>query len=244
MSATALDFFHAYASLAEEAAKQAHLLPETVLVQWAIETDFGQSHAAQKNNFAGISRNGHVLSFPDKTAFVAAYAKTMGLAWYAAVREADTPEAQMSALGASPWASSHYAEPGGAPGSSLIAVYQQYQSTIRAALNISDQAVHPSEAATQPSEVTVQPGETMSSIAAQEHVSLSALEADNPQIKDPNLITPGEKINVPASSGTSTAFIVASQTQVDKLQAQVDELVQEMSALRADLRAQFPKAGF
>ena len=236
MSATALDFFHAYASLAEEAARQAHLLPETVLVQWAIETDFGQSAATKQNNFAGISRNGHVLGFPDKTAFVAAYAKTMGLAWYAAVREADTPEAQMSALGASPWASSHYAEPGGAPGSSLIALYQQYQSTIRAALNISDQAVHPSEAATQTqgTEITVQAGESLSGIAQKEDVSLSALEAANPQIKDPNLITPGEKINVPAPSGPT----------VEKLQAQVDELVQEMSALRADLRAQFPKAGF
>ena len=235
MSATALDFFKAYAHMAEEAARDAGILPETVLVQWAIESDFAQSEATKQNNLAGISRNGHVLAFANPSAFLIAYGSTMRLGWYAAVRDATTPEAQMSALGASPWASSHYAEPGGAPGSSLIAIYQQYESAIQSALNISDQAARPEEKpGAEETQQTVQAGETLSGIAAEDDVTLSALEAANPQIKDPNLIAPGEKINVPAPSGPT----------VEKLQAQVDELVQEMSALRADLRAQFPKAGF
>jgi hypothetical protein len=53
---------------------------------------------------------------------------------------------------------------------------------------------------------TVQTGETLSGIAAQSGVSLSQLEAANPQIKDPNLIYTGNLINVPdGQSGSSGA---------------------------------------
>ncbi len=43
----------------------------------------------------------------------------------------------------------------------------------------------------------VKSGDTMSSIAAQTGVPLSALEADNPQVGANNLIYPGEAINLP-----------------------------------------------
>jgi LysM repeat protein len=48
----------------------------------------------------------------------------------------------------------------------------------------------------------VQPGDTLSAIADSHGVFLSALEAANPQIQNPNLIQPGEDVNIP-SSGAS-----------------------------------------
>jgi LysM repeat protein len=44
---------------------------------------------------------------------------------------------------------------------------------------------------------TVQEGDTLSSIADRLGVSLSALEAANPQITDPSFIMPGELVNIP-----------------------------------------------
>jgi spore coat assembly protein SafA len=44
---------------------------------------------------------------------------------------------------------------------------------------------------------TVKSGDTMWAIAQRSGVSLSALEAANPQIKNPNLIFPGQSINIP-----------------------------------------------
>jgi nucleoid-associated protein YgaU len=44
----------------------------------------------------------------------------------------------------------------------------------------------------------VQPGDTLSGIAGQFFgVTLSALEAANPQITNPNLIVPGQVIRIP-----------------------------------------------
>ena len=51
-------------------------------------------------------------------------------------------------------------------------------------------------------EYVVQPGDTLSAIAEAHGVSLSALEAANPQIQNPNLIHPGEHVNIP-SGGAS-----------------------------------------
>jgi LysM repeat protein/GH25 family lysozyme M1 (1,4-beta-N-acetylmuramidase) len=44
---------------------------------------------------------------------------------------------------------------------------------------------------------TVRPGDTLSAIAARNGVGLGALEAANPQIRNPNLIYSGQAINVP-----------------------------------------------
>jgi len=43
----------------------------------------------------------------------------------------------------------------------------------------------------------VQPGDTMTKIAQSYNITLSALEQANPQIINPNLIFPGEQINIP-----------------------------------------------
>ena len=42
-------------------------------------------------------------------------------------------------------------------------------------------------------------GDTLSGIAARSGVSLSALLAANPQIKNPNVIYPGDRITIPAN---------------------------------------------
>ena len=48
---------------------------------------------------------------------------------------------------------------------------------------------------------TVQPGDTLSGIASRHGVSLTDLLAVNPQITNPNLIQPGQQINLPAGAG-------------------------------------------
>lgn len=50
---------------------------------------------------------------------------------------------------------------------------------------------------------TVRQGDTLSSIAARNGVSLAALRAANPQIRNPNLIFPGQTIALPPSGGGS-----------------------------------------
>lgn len=58
---------------------------------------------------------------------------------------------------------------------------------------------------------TVQAGDTLSGIAAQSGVSLATVEADNPQITNPNAITVGELVKVPGA-GTKTPAPAATQS--------------------------------
>lgn len=53
--------------------------------------------------------------------------------------------------------------------------------------------------------VTVQAGDTLSGIAASNGVSLSALEAANPQFSNPDLILVGQVVHLSGSGGTSAA---------------------------------------
>lgn len=48
---------------------------------------------------------------------------------------------------------------------------------------------------------TVKPGDTMSEIARRNGMSVQQLAQANPQIRNPNLIYPGQQINVPAPTG-------------------------------------------
>jgi tyrosinase len=61
--------------------------------------------------------------------------------------------------------------------------------------------IFPGQVVTIPSDTvvyTVQPGDTLSGIAGKfPGVTLSALEAANPQITNPNLIVPGQVIRIP-----------------------------------------------
>jgi len=57
-----------------------------------------------------------------------------------------------------------------------------------------------------PASYSVQSGDTLSAIAARNGVSLNALIAANPQIRNPNLIYPGQTVHIPgghATGGTS-----------------------------------------
>ena len=54
-------------------------------------------------------------------------------------------------------------------------------------------------AVNRPTVYIVVSGDTLSGIAARSGVSLSALLAANPQIKDPNRIYPGDRITIPAN---------------------------------------------
>ena len=73
-------------------------------------------------------------------------------------------------------------------------------STLGAGAVLAGLAAGPALASTH----TVQAGDTLSGIAAGAGVSLSRVEAANPQIANPNFITVGELVNVPdGRSGTS-----------------------------------------
>src|SRR5262249_47938320 len=51
---------------------------------------------------------------------------------------------------------------------------------------------------------TVRSGDCLSEIAQKHGVGLSSLIAANPHIKNPNLIFPGQHINIPGAAGHST----------------------------------------
>jgi spore coat assembly protein SafA len=67
--------------------------------------------------------------------------------------------------------------------------------------------------------VTVHSGDTLSGIAAQHGVSLSALEAANPQISNPNLIYAGQTIHLPGGGGNASATHNVSVQRGDTLSA-------------------------
>ncbi len=52
--------------------------------------------------------------------------------------------------------------------------------------------------------ITVRSGDTLSAIAARNGVTLAALLRANPQVKNANLIYPGEQLSLPGHSGTSS----------------------------------------
>lgn len=51
---------------------------------------------------------------------------------------------------------------------------------------------------------TVQPGDTLWKIAVRYQVGISEIISANPQFKNPNMIYPGEKVNIPDISGTTS----------------------------------------
>jgi uncharacterized YkwD family protein len=51
---------------------------------------------------------------------------------------------------------------------------------------------------------TVKSGDTLSKIASAKNVSISDMIKANPSIKNPAMIVPGQKINIPAASSTTT----------------------------------------
>ena len=57
---------------------------------------------------------------------------------------------------------------------------------------------------------TVQKGDTLTAIAAKFGVSLTALEAANPQITNPDLIFPGQVVTIPVNPPPPGTYVVQS----------------------------------
>jgi Mannosyl-glycoprotein endo-beta-N-acetylglucosaminidase len=128
LTAAQQQFVAQYSSYAQAAASQTGVPWQTILAQWADETAYGTSAAfTQGYNFAGVSPGGSVASYPSLAAGLAAYVQTLSSPLYASVRNAASggPVAAAQALGASPWAASHYDASGGGPGSDLVAILDE-----------------------------------------------------------------------------------------------------------------------
>lgn len=121
-------FLADYAGYAQLAAQQTGIPWETIIAQWADETGWGTSTAfVAGHNFAGVSPGGRIATYPDVATGLAAYISTLLDPVYATVRNAGAqgPVAAAQALGASPWAASHYNASGGGPGSDLVTILAQ-----------------------------------------------------------------------------------------------------------------------
>lgn len=70
---------------------------------------------------------------------------------------------------------------------------------------------------------TVQSGDTLSGIAARSGVSLSAIEATNPQIHNPNLIYVSQQVNVPGGRSGVTPIPGPSVSAATSAPAASDE---------------------
>lgn len=104
----------------------------TPLVQWAVETGYNISGSPPgSNNLAGIEEYNNVTvhGFATIGDFVNAWTQTIEGPLYAAVREAKSIEAQLLALGQSPWAAGHYAADG-IDGELLVEVYTENKALI------------------------------------------------------------------------------------------------------------------
>lgn len=69
------------------------------------------------------------------------------------------------------------------------------------------------EQATQDSSYTVQRGDTLSEIAAENGVSLGALLQANPQVRNPDVIYPGQQLQIPGGGGGGSPAAVAGPAQ-------------------------------
>ena len=129
---------------AVQASRRCGVFPSVILAQWGVETAWGTSEAwVDGHNFAGVSRNGVVLSYPTYEAGLSSYETVLLLAIYNPVRRAHSrgPNEQAIALGESPWAASHYEAQGSdEPGSLLVQVIADFDLARFDELDVSKQA--------------------------------------------------------------------------------------------------------
>lgn len=81
---------------------------------------------------------------------------------------------------------------------------------------------------------TVRRGDTMSQIAANNGVSLEALKAANPQIRNASLIFPGDKINIP--SGQAASYTVQRGDTLSAIAARTGTTVAALDAANPQIR--------
>jgi hypothetical protein len=108
------------------------MLAASAITQWALETGWGTSALCRNgHNLAGIRGAHGFATFASFQQFVVRYAQVLldtrdadGRALYAQVLQAADQgvEAQLEALGRSPWDAGHYGDP---PGAHLIALYRE-----------------------------------------------------------------------------------------------------------------------
>lgn len=179
------------------------LNPLTFLCQFANETGWGTSQLANHNNLAGISYTdltagfgqnfGGFVAFMSLDSFVKCYLTVLSLDFYTSFRNTagESVEQQLSALGASPWSSSHYGSP---PGINLINLLPDFSVTPNP------------QPQPQPQPSTffwydVLGGDTLWGIAAQfldggsKWNEIYQLNTD--RISNPDLIFPGEQLRIP-----------------------------------------------
>jgi len=110
-------FINTYLNDARIAAGQLGIPTSVILAQWINETGSGTSSAFQQgNNFAGVSNNGKVDSFPDKRAGLIAYIQRWQNPVYAPTIAAIQQDGNVNAdpiaaarlVENSPWAAGHY----------------------------------------------------------------------------------------------------------------------------------------
>lgn len=103
----AADFFARFSPLAAQASQGTGLPVSVILAQWALETGYGQSALAQKNNLGGIKFTGNPGSYEadgghagyeSVNAFLADYKRVVHLPFYQHVREAAAAGAEAVAM--------------------------------------------------------------------------------------------------------------------------------------------------
>ena len=111
------DFVTTYLGDAQVAARHLGMPVSVILAQWINETGGGTSSAFRnQNNFAGVSLNGQIMSFPDKSAGLTAYIQRWGDPVYNPTRATiaaaggikANPYTAAQAVEQSPWAAGHY----------------------------------------------------------------------------------------------------------------------------------------
>lgn len=197
----AQQFEAAYGSVADDLASKTGLNRVLFLAQFALETGWGTSQLASHNNLAGIKYTGFFgsdfggfASYDSLNQFESDYIRVLSLPFYDNVRASrgQSVNAQMVALGNSPWDAGHYNN-GGGPGSSLEAF-------------AGDFGVSPSPPPPPSGNFTwytVVRGDTLSGIAARFNVAggyPTLFELNRDRISNPNLIYIGEQIRIPSST--------------------------------------------
>jgi hypothetical protein len=66
-------FFNTWSPYANQVGASTGISPNTILAQWALESGYGSSNAAQNYNLAGISPGGTLASYGSPDEFVSAY---------------------------------------------------------------------------------------------------------------------------------------------------------------------------
>lgn len=128
-------FFTSAAPYAKAAASRVvGMFAVTPIVQWADETGYNMAGSPPGSlNLAGIDEVNYntIHGFATLDAFVTAWVATIEDTYYGAVRAATSIEAQLLALGESPWAGGHYIAEGSAvPGSALLEIYSDNKTLI------------------------------------------------------------------------------------------------------------------